>query len=130
MDQTPSIRMTWDRSSGQYLKARPSRSTSTVLEQYLRGPIPLVWLQTAARLPGQALAVGMALWHLAGLRGTQQHLSLSTERLAPFGVSRYAKDRALRQLIEAGLVTVARKKGRSPSVSLIVTGKSRRRSRG
>ena len=129
MEQIPSIRMTWDRSSGQYLKARPSRSTSTVTEHYLRGPIPLAWLQKAARLPGRALAVGMAVWHLAGLRGTQQHLSLSTERLAPFGVSRYAKDRALRLLAEAGLVTVDRKKGRSPSVSLIGVGKSRRRSR-
>ena len=130
MDQLPSIRMTWDRSSGQYRKAGPARSASTVTEHYLRGPIPLAWLQKAARLPGRALAVGMAVWHLAGLRGSQQHLSLSTERLAPFGVSRYAKDRALRYLIAAGLVTVARKKGRSPSVSLIVAGKSGRRRHG
>ena len=65
----------------------------------------------------------MALWHLAGLRRTQQHLSLSTERLASFGVSKYAKDRALRHMIAAGLVTVDRKKGRSPSVSLIVAGR-------
>ena len=122
--------MTWDRSSRHYRKAGPSRSTSTVTEHYLRGPIPLAWLQKAARLPGQALAVGMAVWHLAGLRGTQQHLSLSTERLAPFGVSRYAKDRALRLLTEAGLVTVDRKKGRSPRVSIVTRSKSRRRADG
>jgi len=130
MDQTPSIRMTWDRSSGHYRKVGPSRSTSTVTEHYLRGPIPLAWLQKAARLPGRTLAVGVALWHLAGLRRTRQHLSLSTERLAPFGVSRYAKDRALRHLTGAGLVTVDRKRGRSPRVTIVAGRKSRRLAHG
>jgi DNA-binding transcriptional ArsR family regulator len=78
------------------------------------------WLEAAGRLPGQALAVGLELWHLAGLRRTRRHLSLSTERLARFGVSRHAKDRALQQLRDAGLVAVDRKKGRSPRVSLLV----------
>ena len=113
---------TWDRGSGQFQKA----ATSTVTEHYLRGPIPLAWLEAAARLPGQALAVGVALWHLAGLRRTQQHLSLSTERLASFGVSRYAKDRALRHLTGAGLVTVDRKRGRSPRVTIVAGRRSRR----
>ena len=125
MKRERETRYTWDRARGEYRKAA---TVSTVTEHYLRGPIPLAWLETAAQLPGKALAVGMALWHLAGLRRTQQHLSLSTERLASFGVSKYAKDRALRHLIAAGLVTVDRKKGRSPRVSLLTSRKSRRRS--
>ena len=124
MSQIRETRFTWDRGSGQFQKA----AISIVTEHYLRGPIPLAWLETAARLPGQALAVGVALWYLAGLRSTQQHLSLSTERLASFGVSKYAKDRALRHLTAASLVMVDRKKGRSPRVSLITRSKSRRRS--
>ena len=127
MKQVRETRYTWDRDSGEYRKAT---STATVTEHYLRGPIPLAWLATAARLPGQSLAVGVGLWHLAGLRRTQQHLALSTERLGSFGVSKYAKDRALRHLIAAGLVTVERKKGRSPRVSLVTRSKSRRRANG
>ena len=127
MKQAREIRYTWDRGSGEYRKAA---NVSTVTEHYLRGPIPLTWLETAARLPGQSLAVGVGLWHLAGLRRSQQHLSLSTERLKPFGVSKYAKDRALRHLIAANLVTVDRKKGRSPRVSLVTRNKSRRRANG
>ncbi|MBM4049423.1 MAG: hypothetical protein FJ279_30375 [Planctomycetes bacterium] len=122
MGQIRETRLTWDREAGRFSKP----ATSTVVDPYLRGPIPLSWIERAARLPGQALAVGMALWHLAGLRSAQQHLSLSTERLAAFGVSRYAKDRALRNLSTAGLVAVDRKKGRSPRVSLITRSKSRR----
>jgi hypothetical protein len=84
------VRLTWDRENGRYHRAR-----GVATDPYLRGPIKLAWLQAAARLPGKALAVGIALWHLAGLRRTHSYLPLSSERLAPFGVSRYAKDRAL-----------------------------------
>ena len=127
MKRERETRYTWDRARGEYRKAA---TVSTVTEHYLRGPIPLTWLETAARLPGQSLAVGVGLWHLAGLRRSQQHLSLSTERLTPFGVSKYAKDRALRHLTVAGLVTVDRKKGRSPRVTIVTRSKSRRRADG
>jgi hypothetical protein len=118
MDNLPSVRLTWDRSGGAYREARPRRTATPLGGYYLRGPVPLAWLSAAARLPGSALAVGIALWYLAGLRRTRQDLALSSERLQEFGVSRHAKDRALRHLAEAGLVEVARKKGRSPRVTL------------
>jgi hypothetical protein len=127
MTAVKEVRLTWDRASGRYARSRKQSGT----EKFLRGPVPLEWLGVAAQLPGRALAVGFALWHLAGLRGTHQHLSLSTERLESFGVSRHAKDRALRSLVSAGLATVDRKRGRSPRVSLVTaSSKANRRARG
>ena len=108
------VQQTWDRQSGSFYRAKRA-----VTKQFVRGPIPLDWLMVAAQLPGCALAVGVALWHLAGLRSSREDLPLSTERLRPFGVSRHSKDRALRALVHAGLVTVQRKAGRSPRVTLL-----------
>ena len=44
---------------------------------------------------------------------------LPNERLAVLGVSRSAKTRALRNLEMAGLIQVARARGKSPTVTLL-----------
>ena len=36
-------------------------------EAFLKGPIPLAWLERAARLPGKSLQAAVALWYAAGL---------------------------------------------------------------
>jgi DNA-binding transcriptional ArsR family regulator len=113
MGRVREVLLTWDPRSGKF-----QRGKNAADRRFLRGPVPLGWLEAAARLPGSTLAVGVALWQLAGLRGTREGLALSTERLAPFGVSRHSKDRALRALLAAGLVDIERKRGRSPRVSL------------
>jgi hypothetical protein len=125
MDDIPTAKMIWDRASGSYHP--DGHNYGPTGEAFLKGPVPLAWLQDAAALPGVALAVGVALWHLAGVRKSREHLVLSSERLVPFGVSRYAKDRALRNLVEAGLVQVERRKGRSPRVTLLNHRTRRRR---
>lgn len=35
--------------------------------EVLKGPIPWGWLDRAGRLSGKALAVGLVLWHYAGM---------------------------------------------------------------
>jgi len=124
MTRRKEIQLTWDQDHGRFIrKGKQTRAT----ERFLRGPIPYDWLTHAARLPGSALSVGVCLWHLAGLRSTRQDLALSTERLESLSVSRHSKDRALIALAAAGLITVERKRGRSPRVSL-VTGTRKRAS--
>lgn len=123
MAHTREVRLTWDRRQGRFLRGKKPATTG----RFIRGPIPFGWISRAALLPGSALTVGLCLWHLAGLRGTRQQLALSTERLEPLGVSRYAKDRALRSLLAAGLVTVERKRGRSPRVSIVCERQSKPR---
>jgi hypothetical protein len=82
------------------------------------GPVPLAWLQAAACLPGRALQVGLALWYLIGVTKSAT-VSLSSVRLAGFGVDRSAKRRALTALAGAGLITLDQAPGRNPAVTVI-----------
>ena len=89
-------------------------------EKFLKGPIPLAWLEVAARLPGKSLHAGIALWYAAGLMraGSVPLSNVSGHR---FGLDRNAKYRALGWLEEAGLITVERKLGRAPVVTIVET---------
>ena len=87
-------------------------------EKFLRGPIPLDWLSTAARLPGKSLHVAIAIWFTASLAKSAT-VPLSNIAGLPFGLDRNAKYRALQWLEEAGLITVQRQLGRSPVVTLL-----------
>jgi hypothetical protein len=96
--------------------ASPARANQT--KPFLRGPVPLLWLQHAARLPGKALQVGIALWFRRGIEGNVS-IKLSNALLRVFGVDRHAKGRALRQLESHGLIAVSRKPGSSPAVTIL-----------
>jgi hypothetical protein len=87
--------------------------------KFLRGPVPLDWLQQAARLPGRALHVGVVLWYLDGFQQTRT-VKAKPGVLQDFGADRHASYRALRALEKAGLVSVVRKKGAAPVVTLVV----------
>jgi len=83
----------------------------------LKGPVPLDWLQRAAQLSGKSLHVGVVLWYLAGLRKAST-VSLPNGVLAEFGVDRHAKYHGLESLEKAGLVSVVRRTGRNPVITL------------
>jgi DNA-binding transcriptional ArsR family regulator len=73
----------------------------------------------ASRLGVKALLVGLALWHLKGLRRDDSFL-VSNLMLQEWGIQPDAKRRALRKLEKAGLITVERQGKRSPRVTLVV----------
>ena len=87
-------------------------------ERFLKGPVPLPWLETAARLPGKSLHTGVALWYVAGLTRSPT-VPLSNIAGDRFGLDRNAKYRALEWLEGAGLVRVERKLGRAPLVTIL-----------
>jgi len=87
-------------------------------EKFLKGPIPLLWLAAAAKQPGRALHVGIAVWFLAGIKRNAV-IALSSSILVSFGVNRHAVYRGLKALERAGLVSVVRKPGRLPQVTLL-----------
>jgi len=87
-------------------------------ELFLRGPIPWRWLEMAARLPGRALAVGIVLWHLVGLR-KHWTVRLSPSKTRSLGLSPRVTRRGLKGLEGAGLVAVDRHRGRSPDVTVL-----------
>ena len=98
-----------------------ARATATRGSRFLKGPIPWDWLERAAVLPGKALAVGLCLWRLAGLKDNNT-VWLTNDEAATLGVDRYAKSRALRQLQLAGLVDLEHRRGRIPQVTIKLPG--------
>lgn len=88
-------------------------------ERFLKGPIPWHWLCQAAPLKGKALAVAIALWHLAGMTGNNATVKLGQKTLRQLGIKRTTGYRALRLLETAGLVRVQRSRGRLPIVTIL-----------
>lgn len=86
-------------------------------EPFLRGPIPIRDIAAASRLPGQSLALLLAIHHRCALTG-QALVTIPRRLLADLGLSRDAKARALHALEGAGLVRVERVKGRGAGVEL------------
>ena len=91
------------------------------LARFLKGPIMLDLLQRAARLPGKALVVFLAIRHRADLRGSPE-VTLPTDYLAQWGVGQTAKIRALAALEGADLIRIVdRRPGHSSVVKLVDT---------
>ncbi len=82
------------------------------------------WVSLAAKLSGQALHVGMALWFLGGM-GKSASVKLSNKAMKIFGVDRYAKGRGLKALENAGLVSVEYQAGCSPMVKILDVGRGK-----
>jgi predicted transcriptional regulator len=71
----------------------------------------------AAKLPGKALAVFLAVHHRVALTG-EESVSLPTQTLDAMGVSKDAKARALLALEATGLIAVDRVHGHTARVRL------------
>ena len=103
------------------LASRPSRKVPRhkAGQKFLKGPIPLNWLSTAARQPGKACHVALGLWFWVGVKKScEVALSMSWLK-AIFGVSRYSGYRGLAALEKVGLVSVVRHRGRKPVVTVL-----------
>ena len=100
------IETDWSRSRGSRIKGR-----------FLKGPIPFTHLARAARLPGHALTVLLAIYHQTALT-RKDWVTLPKGLMFELGVSRDSKARALHALQEASLVSVERCKGRTARVML------------
>ena len=111
--------------------AIPAGMTSTVLpskqvprhlkgEKFLRGPIPLQWIEAASALPGKALAIGIRLWFESGCRNGCSTVPLN---LTATKMPRRSAQRALQALVNARLVSVEHRKGRPALVTLLSSGR-------
>jgi DNA-binding transcriptional ArsR family regulator len=98
---------------------RHGRRVSPVTGKFIAGPIPVSWICRAKHLGVTALLVGLALWHIKGLRKVDTFI-VSNLMLEGWGIQPDAKSRALRKLERAGLITVERRGKRSPQVTLLV----------
>jgi len=98
---------------------RQGRKVSSIQGKFIAGPIPVSWVCQAGRLGVKALLVGLALWHIRGLRKNHTFI-VSNLMLRDWGIQPDAKSRALRKLERAGLITVERRGKCSPQVTLLV----------
>ena len=105
------VKLAWDGTG--LVMAAPRLERGFVL-----GPLPLHWFLPAMALPGKALHVAVALWHMYGITKCPE-ITVSNVLTKRFSVRRDAKHRALRALERAGLVSVSSGKGRSSRVTLL-----------
>jgi hypothetical protein len=85
---------------------------------FLRGPIPLEWLASAAKLPGKTINVALALRWLQGMSAGKP-FKLTQKALDRLNVSRETAGDCLVRLEQQGLIQVVRKPGRSPVISIL-----------
>lgn len=102
-------------------RSQPRPPRPGAREQFLKGPIPLDWLAAASRLPGKSLQVAVAVWFLAGLHRSSV-VPLSNKISHRFGLDRNSKYRGLAWLETQGLITVDRKIGRAPVITILRQG--------
>ena len=113
-----------------YPASKPFSSNRKPYKRFIKGPIPLAWVQQAAKLPGRTLHLGMILWYLAGVRKSNKG-AVSYTVAKYFGLNRHTVYRALARLEEANLIEVLRKPGRRLNFTLIIrNGKERSDERG
>ena len=86
-------------------------------KRFLKGPIAMPAVATAARLPGAALALLLAIYHRTALTG-KGRVTLPASLMAELGINRDAKARGLRQLEAAGLIHVERPRGQNATIIL------------
>jgi hypothetical protein len=78
----------------------------------------MVWLNAAAKLPGKAINLGIAIWWLHGMAKTKT-FKLTGKALNQLGVSRDAASSALKRLEAQGLIRVQRSPGQRPTVEIL-----------
>ena len=107
----PEKRITLNRNTGKW-------EDNPIQKRFLKGPIPLDWLTAAARLPGKAINVGIALWWLAGMSKTGV-LKLTRQSQLALNTSKDAERDGLRRLQQAGLIELTAHPGQRHSVRII-----------
>jgi len=76
------------------------------------------WLSEAAKLPGKALNLAIAIWWLAGMSKTTA-FKLTGKALDQVDISRDAAASALNRLEAQGLIRVQRSPGQRPTVEIL-----------
>jgi hypothetical protein len=109
--EIPVKRVRKDASTGGYVD-------TPFTEPFLKGPIPMAWLKSAAELPGKALHLGIAIWWLYPMSKTRS-FKLTRKALDYVGISRDAAYDALKRLEERRLVRVERLPGQRPTVQIL-----------
>ena len=97
-------------------------------KEYIRGPLPLNWLQRASTISRTACVVGLIIWRIVyqkklwginSQRMTSGAIKVTNQTCMKWGVCGNSKNTALRLMEKAGLIRLELKRGRSPVVQII-----------
>lgn len=88
-------------------------------ELFIRGPIPIPWVEKVAKLPGKALALAVGLWWLHGMAKGGE-VTVSRKMLERLNISRDAAADGLLRLEKAGLIRVTRAPGNRPRARIVM----------
>lgn len=85
---------------------------------FIKGPIPMDWISTAAKLPGKAIQVALALYWMGGMN-PQKQFKITRRALVLFNVSDDAYRDALLRMEAAKLIKVSRCPGQRALVEIV-----------
>jgi len=85
---------------------------------FLRGPIPLDWLQRAMRLGGTAISVGIVLWYYKGLKKSSIFKIGIQDIAGLIGRSWLTAKRGLIALERRGVISISRHQGRKHLIEI------------
>ena len=85
---------------------------------FVRGPIPLQWLEKAAHLPGKTLNVAIALWWLHGM-AKNKPFKVTGKALKALNIGRDTASTSLTRLEQAGLIRLIKNSGQRPTISIV-----------
>ena len=97
---------------------RTHNPSKTSKELFIQGPIPLGWMHKAAALGGKALAVGISLWFLKGVKKSNT-FRVTKESQTIASCTRQTYNSALSTLESAGLIKLYSSVGRRPLVNIL-----------
>lgn len=124
--ESEATRYCWDRQQQSFVLGEamqeagvlPARQRDTQTAAFIKGPIPMPWLEQAAHLPGKTIHAALALWYVRSVTRREQ-FTVKRQTWERLNLTRQAYHRALRDLEAQGLITVERKPGRYPLVTLL-----------
>jgi len=85
---------------------------------FIKGPIPMDWISAAAKLPGKAIHVALALYWMDGMN-PQKRFKITRRALDLFNVSDDAYRDALLRMEAATLIRVSRSPGQRALVEIV-----------
>ena len=97
------------------------RKKKKVSGQFIKGPVPLVWMCEACKLSKNALKAALAIRFLGGILG-DEWIELRNRDVAKFKLNRSGKSFGLKELEESGLIEIRRRRGKSPLIKIIEVG--------
>lgn len=96
---------------GSYAASQRMPAKRDGVGEYLRGPIPWLWLRSAYSIRPSCMLVAMGLWHWRALNKNPT-FPVSMHRLAEFlGISYRTVLRMVETMSRAGMIRVVRRKG-------------------